>query len=314
MHIRSERRGSGQPGEQALIQVKRLGHATLCTPDLERQIAYWSEIMGLAIIDRGQDYCFLATRLGEEAIALERGSERGSLRRLSFQVKPGTDLNDVVRALGDAGIAAEKRGDISPGVREAVTFADPKGSVVEIYADYAFAADNAGDAGIAPIKFGHIAYRVNDVQKLTRFYCEVLGFRESDWISDYFSFLRCGIDHHTVNFVQYESEALHHIAFEVRDRTTLQDACDYLTKKKIQLVWGPLRHVVGHNVAAYHRNGDDIRVELFTELDLMIDEDLGYWEPRPWHEERPLRPKKWPRDTLRSQWGFGSFGTFPGYP
>jgi hypothetical protein len=49
-------------------------------------------------------------------------------------------------------------------------------------------------------------------------------------------------------------------------------------------------------------------------MDLMKDEDLGYWEPRPWHEERPLRPKTWPKDTWRSQWGFGSFGTFPGYP
>jgi len=46
----------------------------------------------------------------------------------------------------------------------------------------------------------------------------------------------------------------------------------------------------------------------------MKDEELGYWEPRPWHEERPLRPKTWPKDTLRSAWGFGSFGTFPGYP
>jgi catechol-2,3-dioxygenase len=297
-----------------LIQVKRLGHATLSTSDLEQQVAYWSEIIGLAIVDRGPDYCFLGTQLGEEAIALERGPERGALRRLSFQVKPGTDLNDVVTALNDAGIAAEKRSDISPGVREAVSFTDPKGSVVEIYADYAFAADNGHEGGISPIKFGHLAYRVNDVKKLTKFYCEVLGFRESDWIGDYFSFLRCGVDHHTLNFVQYEKEALHHIAFEVRDRTALNDACDYLTKKKIQLVWGPLRHVVGHNIAAYHRNGDDIRVELFTELDLMIDEELGYWEPRPWHEERPLRPKVWPRDTLRSQWGFGSFGTFPGYP
>jgi catechol-2,3-dioxygenase len=300
--------------EQRLIQVKRLGHATLSTPDLEQQIAYWSEIVGLVIIERGDNYCFLGTQLGEEAIALERGLERGFLRRLSFQVKPGSDLDELNTALSNAGIQVEWRSDISPGVRKALMFRDPKGTVVEIYADYKFAANKGQDTGISPIKFGHVAYRVNDVEKLTKFYCEVLGFRVSDWIGDYFSFLRCGVDHHTVNFVHYEKEALHHIAFEVRDRSALNDACDFLAKNKIQLVWGPLRHVVGHNIAAYHRNGDDIRVELFTELDLMIDEELGYWEPRPWHEERPLRPKVWPRDTPRSQWGFGSFGTFPGYP
>jgi len=151
-------------------------------------------------------------------------------------------------------------------------------------------------------------------RRLRDFYCDVLGFKVSDWMGDHFSFLRCGVDHHTINFTRYETERLHHIAFELRDWGEIHNACDYLTKKKIQLVWGPLRHVVGHNIAAYHRNPDEIRVELYAEMDLMKDEELGYWEPRPWHEERPLRPKVWAKDTLRSQWGFGSFGTFPGYP
>jgi hypothetical protein len=100
----------------------------------------------------------------------------------------------------------------------------------------------------------------------------------------------------------------------LRDWGALHDACDYLTKKKVQLVWGPLRHTVGHNIAAYHRNPDDIRVELFAEMDLMKDEELGYWEPRPWHEERPLRPKVWDKKVWRSAWGFGTFGTIPDFP
>jgi catechol 2,3-dioxygenase-like lactoylglutathione lyase family enzyme len=297
-----------------MIQVKRLGHATLSTPDLEQQIDYWTQVMGLTIVDRGDNHCFLGTQLGEEAILLERGLDRGFLRRLAFQVKPGSDLGELVSRLNAEGIKAELRADISPGVRKAIAFTDPKGTLVEIYADYTFAKDNGSEVGISPIKFGHVAYRVNDVQKLTKFYCDLLGFRVSDWIGDYFSFLRCGVDHHTLNFVRYESEALHHIAFELQDWSAIHNACDHLTKKRIPLVWGPLRHVVGHNIAAYHRNSDDIRVELFTELDLMMDEELGYWEPRPWHEERPLRPKVWPKETLRSQWGFGSVGTFPGYP
>jgi catechol 2,3-dioxygenase-like lactoylglutathione lyase family enzyme len=297
-----------------VINVKRLGHATFSTPDLERQIAYWTEIVGLSVVEKGDDHCFLATQSGEEAIALERGTERGALRRVAFQVKPGSDLGEIVAKLGRYGIKAETRTDISPGVRNAIAFRDPKDTLVEVYSDYTFAPDRGNDSTISPIKFGHVAYRVKDVQKLSKFYCDVMGFRESDWIEDYFVFLRCGVDHHTLNFVNYETEALHHIAFELRDWAAMHNACDFLARKKIHLVWGPLRHVVGHNIAAYHRNPDEIRVELFTEMDLMMDEELGYWEPRPWHEERPLRPKVWPKGTLRSQWGFGSFGTFPGYP
>ena len=43
-------------------------------------------------------------------------------------------------------------------------------------------------------------------------------------------------------------------------------------------------------------------VEFFFELDLMKDEDLGYFEPRPWHHDTPQRPKVWPRNST-TVWG-----------
>jgi catechol 2,3-dioxygenase-like lactoylglutathione lyase family enzyme len=295
-----------------MIDVRRLGHATFGTRDLDREITYWTEIIGLTLVERDGSRAFLATRLGQEAIALEAG-DPGLLRRLAFQVAPGSDLGELGAVLDRHGVKWERRSDISPGVAEAITFLDRKGTLIEIYSDYRFAPDDGRQIGIMPVKFGHVAYRVNNPQKLTEFYASVLGFRVSDWIGDRFSFLRCGPDHHTINFARYDEEALHHIAFEVENVPILHKACDFLAKNKIQLVWGPGRHIVGHNVAAYHRNGDDIRVELFCEMDLMKDEALGYFEPRPWHEDRPQRPKVWPKDTWRSQWGFGSFGTFPGH-
>jgi len=296
-----------------MIRVKRLGHATFKTPDLERIVDYWTRIIGFTVVDRDKDRAFLATKFGEEVIAVEKGNT-GALMRVSFQVAPGSALTDLQRELTKAGITSEQRSDISPGVAKAISFTDPKGTLVEIYADYRFATRDAVEQGIMPQKFGHIASRHPDVQKVTSFYTDILGFRVSDWIGDRFSFLRCGCDHHTVNFVRYEEARLHHLAFEVRDMAELQRSCDYLARNGIHLVWGPIRHIVGHNIAAYHRNPDDQRVELFCELDLMRDEELGYFEPRPWHEDFPQRPKVWPADTLRAYWGFGSFGTFPGYP
>ncbi len=296
-----------------MIQVRRLGHATFSTENIEREVEYWSHIMGFVVTDRTKDRVFLSTKYGHEAIALVKGPP-AVVQRLSFQVAPGSDLGELAHNLGRHGVKCEVAGDISPGVRQAITFTDPKGTLTEVYADYTLQDDDKRDPVIAPLKFGHIAYRVNDPQKVSAFYCDVLGFRASDWIGDHFSFLRCGPDHHTVNFARYKEERLHHIAFEMKDVATIHRACDYLAKNKIQLVWGPIRHIVGHNVAAYHRNHDDIRVEMYSELDLMLDETLGYFEPRPWHEDRPQRPKVWPSDTWRAQWGFGSFGTFPGYP
>ncbi|MBM3530679.1 MAG: glyoxalase [Alphaproteobacteria bacterium] len=296
-----------------MIKVLRVGHATFTTPDLERQVDYYTEVMGLIVTERDKDKVFLAARTGYETIALERG-DVSALTRLAFQVAPDADFAAYARELSSHGIACETRNGVSPGAGRALAFKDVKDTIVELYADYTFAKDDGKGTAIAPLKLGHVAHRVPDVQKAVKFYTEVLGFRVSDWIGDFFAFLRCGPDHHAVNFVVDPKPQLHHIAFEVKDFSELCRAGDHLARHGIHLVWGPGRHIVGHNVAAYHRNADYVRVELYCEMDLMKDETLGYFDPRPWHEDRPQVPKTWPKDTLRSYWGFGSHGTFPGYP
>jgi catechol 2,3-dioxygenase-like lactoylglutathione lyase family enzyme len=296
-----------------MLQVKRLAHATFNTPDLDRIVDYWTRIVGLTVVERDTKRAFLATRYGEEAIAVQAGGD-ANLVKAAFQLAPGIDPGEIQKELGKHGVKSEIRSDVSPGVARAVAFTDPKGTELEIYSDYKFSGRDTVEQGIMPLKFGHLAYRCKDPVHVTKFYTDVLGFKVSDWMGERFSFLRCGRDHHTVNFARYEEERLHHIAFEVADMAEVQRASDYLARNDIHLVWGPIRHLVGHNIAAYHRNPDDQRVEIFAEMDIMRDEELGYFEPRPWHQDFPQRPKTWPADALRAYWGFGSFGQFPGYP
>ena len=66
-----------------MIEVRRLGHATLTTPDLDRQIAYYTDVVGLTLIERDSKRAFLASKQGLEAIALEprRAQRAGAARR-----------------------------------------------------------------------------------------------------------------------------------------------------------------------------------------------------------------------------------------
>ena len=295
-----------------MVKVKRLGHATISTPDIEAQVDYYSRILGLSIIERTKDHVYLGSKQGLETIELVRG-EPNELKRLSFQIAPGSDLGDVAKELQKMGLKPERRSGVSPGVSDAVTILDSKGTPVDLFAEYQFAKQDAVPATFNILKLGHIAYRVHDVQKTVKFYTEVLGFRVSDWRGDFFVFMRCNTDHHTLNFIIDEKEQLHHIAFEVVDWGEIHKAVDYLAHNKIHLVWGPGRHIIGHNVAAYHRNADLVRVEIFTEMDQMKDEELGYFDPRPWHQEFPLYPKLHGPETLRNYWGFGSERVIQGY-
>ncbi len=277
-----------------MIEVRRLGHATLTTPDLARQVAYYTEVVGLTLLERDTKRALLASKQGFEAVALEPGAPN-ALSRLAFQVAPGSDLGELARELARHGVKSERRSGISPGIAEAIVFKDPKDTLIEVFSEYVFAREEPGQAGIMPLKLGHVAYRVNDVRQVVKFYTDVLGFRVSDWHGDTFAFLRCGPDHHTVNFVFDEVPQLHHIAFEVKDWAEIQRACEWLAKNNIHLVWGPGRHIIGHNIAIYHRNADKVRVEFFCEMDLMKDEALGYFEPKPYHRDHPQRPKTWPK-------------------
>jgi catechol 2,3-dioxygenase-like lactoylglutathione lyase family enzyme len=285
-----------------VIPVQRIGHATYETTDLDRQVDYYSRIVGLAVTDRTSERAILSSRLGYETLVIERGAT-ARCTRLSFQVAPAFDLKDVGPALSKLGIKAERRADITPGMRDAAVFTDPKGTEIELFSTVEHAAPRDVSEGVAPLKLGHVAFMVPDAKQITDFYVDHLGFRVSDWMEDFFSFLRCGPDHHTANFRTNPKTGLNHVAFEVKDWAHMQVACDTLGRHKRPILWGPLRHGIGHNIAIYHRDPDEHMVEFYCELDQMKNEALGYFDPRPWHEDRPQRPKVWDRDDGAMIWG-----------
>jgi catechol 2,3-dioxygenase-like lactoylglutathione lyase family enzyme len=286
-----------------VIRVRRIAHATFETPEVERQIAYYTNVLGLALVEREQGAAYLASTLDHHSVVLKEGPA-AQCTRLSFQVAPGTDIGELQRQLSGHGIKSERRSAPAPSIREFISFQDPKGTGIDVFTEYETSRQDFQSTGIVPLKLGHVAFTTTELQKLVEFYTQVLGFRISDWMGDFFVFMRCGPDHHTVNLVQAKSTKMHHIAFELRDWAHVQAACDHLSRHDIRLVWGPGRHGIGHNIFTYHRNPDGQYTELFTELDKMHDEELGYFEPRPWHRDKPQRPKVWtPGPGAANYWG-----------
>ena len=95
-----------------MIPVRRLGHITFETPDIEKQIDHYTKIVGLTVTTQEKDRAVLATYLGEEALVLERGS-RERTTAVSFQVDADFDMGRGRKELQDRGIRSESRSDIS---------------------------------------------------------------------------------------------------------------------------------------------------------------------------------------------------------
>ena len=164
-----------------MIQVKRMSHVTLETPDLERQIDYFTQVVGLQEAGRENGTAFLATKVGDVVVRVEKGSE-ARCAGIAFQVDPAMGVADIRKGLEAEGISPKESNDTTPGVPRMVSFEDPKGTVLEVFAEQTPIAKNAPVAGIGPLKLGHLAFCVDDPKKFVDFYGKVLGFRISDWI------------------------------------------------------------------------------------------------------------------------------------
>lgn len=284
-----------------MIQCRRLAYAALSTRRMDEMVRYYEDVIGLVLSHRDEGRAVLSTRQGLECVVLEHG-DRPELLGISFEISPRTSLEEARAILGKAGLPAEIRKGRSPSLTRVLAFKDPKGTEIELFNSIGFVAADARDRGINALKLGHVACFLPAIEDTTDFYIDQLGFRKSDWREGRAMFLRCSPDHHTINLFKGETR-LGHLAFEVKDFSELVRASDLLVRNNFPLDWGPARHTIGHNCACYHRNPDGVRTELYAEMDQMKDEELGYFDPRPWHEDRPQRPRNWEtEDSPRNKW------------
>src|SRR6476469_10295237 len=126
-------RHAGQVSECSMINGERISHATLETPDIDRQIDYFTQIAGLTLTERENRHALLATKLGDLAVQLEKG-DHARCARLAFQVAPDTEFDDIRRGVEAEGLRCQTRNDPTPGIPRMLAFEDTKGTVCEVFA------------------------------------------------------------------------------------------------------------------------------------------------------------------------------------
>ena len=265
-----------------MTRIVGIGHLALASPDVDRLAAYYTEVLGFELSARADGAAYLTPELAHHAVTVQQGKESG-LDHLAFRIEGS--LGEAEQELAAAGIKAERKTDAEPGIAELLEIEDLDGNRLQLYAEIDEHGE-LGPSGVRPQKLGHVCYFVRDVQATTEFY-EQLGFRWSDWMGDFFVFLRCNADHHAREPPQrFTAGQLHHFAFELQDAGHVArpaTRCPHTASRSS----GARSSRAGHNLFTYHRDPDGNVVELFAELDRMADESLGYYEPRPWHDDFP---------------------------
>ena len=279
----------------------QLGFIELGTQRIEPELRYYTEVIGAKVTESEADgSAYLSLGLDHHNIALRASAQTG-MRCFGLQVTKDIAIEDWATRIKKHGLNPSIKTDARPGVSKLVEVVEPGGHLLQLYSQMSLPAPGFGARGIVPNKLGHIAIMSPEAQRSVQFFEDVLGFSITDRIEPGATFLTCNRDHHVLNLVTAPFQKLHHIAFELKGRSQHHDAADLLSSNQIPIVWGPARHTAGHNLASYHFDPDQVLVELYADMDVFIPE-LGWFEPRPWHETLPLRPQVWQRGTLTT-WG-----------
>jgi catechol-2,3-dioxygenase len=285
--------------DMSKVKVFRLAYADFYAKNAERMVEYYTNTMGYRITEERDGVTYLSNALDHHNIVITPSDKKG-VRRYGYQLDGKLSLEEVQAQLHAQGISSTIKSDVKPGVSRLIELQDPAGNTVELFTEMEQTTVGFGSSGVVPHKLGHIAFYAKNFQETIHFYKDALGFAFTDKIGEAFAnFLTCNNDHHVLNIVASEETRLHHIAFQLKDASHQYASSDLLAKHGYPILWGPSRHTAGHNIATYHHDPEENVIELYTDMDVYIPE-LGIFEPRPWHEELPLKPKVW---EALSSWG-----------
>jgi catechol 2,3-dioxygenase-like lactoylglutathione lyase family enzyme len=176
----------------------------------------------------------------------------------------------------------------SPFFKSAAAFAvkDPDGNML-VYSTRKDARSSDGGGLVARLQ--HYAVATPNLQEMIAFYKDVVGFRISDIVQndegvETTAFLRGDHEHHMLAIFGASSSRLDHICHEVGEWNLIRDWADFLSKREIQVAWGPGRHGPGNNLFMMFHDPAGHWMELSAELEVMEGRELKYWP----HSERTL--------------------------
>jgi catechol 2,3-dioxygenase len=293
--------------------IAKLGHTHLVTPDLDKSLWFWSEIVGLEEVARSETEVYLRA-YGEwehHSLVLSKGPE-ARVDHIAWRTERPEDVDAYRRILEEQGIRCDvvEPGD-ELGQGRAIRFQVPHaGHTYEIYFDIEKPQappetrstmknmpHKAWRKGISPVRIDHVNVQTTypTVEQGIRFHLDVLGFR----LREHIRFQGPGMIYAWMSVTPlvhdvalggaFEPPAdpaparLHHVAYWLDNWQDVLRANDILAEHNIKPDLGPGRHGISRAFFTYVRDpGSGHRLEVFSGSYLIFDPD---WQSIEWTEE-----------------------------
>jgi len=278
-----------------VTEIRYVGYGVT---DIEAETGFYTETWGLEPVESsdGMRY-FKAQGHDEHHVVRLRASDTKRIDVIALATATRADVDALAQKVEASGckIIHAPREMTTPCGGYGFRFFSPDGLPFEISSEVALGSKRevARWDGV-PVKISHIVLHSPDHKAATQWFQDVLGFKLSDWLGDFMSFLRCNAAHHRIAFLP-GPPCLNHVAYDMEGVDGMMRGIGRLKQKGIDIAWGPGRHTAGNNTFSYFVTPNGFAVEYTSELE---DVDDATWQ----HQVYTPAPQ------VMDQWGIGVGG------
>ena len=281
-----------------MSRITEIRYGAYGVPDLAAEQRFYGEVWGLRqVAEQDGRYYYATEGSAEHHVVRLRQTPDRRVDVIAMAADSAADVDVLFGRVTDAGcrIIFAPCALTEPGGGYGFRFFSPDGLPFEISADVArgTARELQRWEGI-PQKISHIVLHSPNPKAAVQFFCDVLGFRLSDWLGDFMAFLRCNEWHHRLAFLP-GPPCLNHVAYDMLGVDDMMRGISRLKQLDVNIVWGPGRHTAGNNTFSYFTTPNHCAVEYTADLE-QVDE--ATWQATV-HTPAPR---------VMDQWGVGVGG------
>jgi catechol 2,3-dioxygenase len=310
-----------------LHEIAHLGHVELLTPEPERSLWFFVDVLGLTENGRSGDSVYLRTWDDYEHHSLTLTADNTSgLRRTYLRAASAEALDRRVRAISDSGLGIGWV-DGEPGLGPTYLCRDPDGHEYGLYwetewydppAELRPSLKNQAQAyparGVCVRRLDHVNFLAAETEPNGAFVRDMLGGRVTEQIQldsgrisgQWLHFQQKSYDLvYTVDSTG-SSGRLHHIAFATDTREDILRAADICLDRGVYIETGPHKHAIQQTFFLYVYEPGGNRIELCNPVARLVF--APDWRPITWSEAERAKGQAWGLKTIES---FHTHGTPP---
>lgn len=291
--------------ERRLARISNLSHVQLRTPKLEESTRFFTDVLGMVVSERDEEFVYLRC-FGDymhHALVL-RADPTPGLDHVAYRLEAPEDLSDFAARLREAGHeVTEVPAGTERGQGDAIRFEDLDGHPFELFHDFERAAPqhrsllrNQPEAfpykGVGARRIDHINLFTPDVGAERAFLESQLGFKLREGVqmgdgAEIGAWMSVTVNVHDIALTLDRSEnpkrgRLHHVAFYVDSREQMLQGADLMSELGVNIEAGPAKHGITQAFFMYVIEPGGNRIELFSGGYQIFEPD---WQPVIWGEE-----------------------------